>query len=428
MFSERCREARHRTPHRPKHKWTGKQAAFYIPRNLSLEMFREPLRLPICYILNLLHWKYVCWRADEDGYVRLLSNLITRVLRNDWTEVREQLVAAGIVEWDQTTARGKAYGYRLAESYRKTHRIFCTDDGLNARIEAAYAREEKSRLPIHRWLQAKLDWLDFDLDRALSLVATMRPDKDSPMDPDDYRARLAGQCQRLAGKDHYLVCDRFGRVHTLLTSLPKELRGCLSVRGRPLVGWDLANSQPLIAGLVARQFFRSVDARYRLTNSTFGQEANPYHKGVSMMEVGAALPPDVDKYIRCCEEGRLYESLDADRERVKKAFLTIMFGPNRYRSPMKTAFAGAYPAIARMFHELKRKDHTRAAWIMQNREARIFISAICGRIREERPSLPVYTIHDGVYTVPDGLEYIRRVIESTFGRLGVKPCLRRTGA
>ena len=38
------------------------------------------------------------------------------------------------------------------------------------------------------------------------------------------RARVRGQCERFANKDHSLSVDKYGRVHTQFTSLPSRLR------------------------------------------------------------------------------------------------------------------------------------------------------------------------------------------------------------
>jgi hypothetical protein len=55
----------------------------------------------------------------------------------------------------------------------------------------------------------------------------------------------------------------------------------------------------------------------------------------------------------------------------------------------------------------------------------VFICGVCRRVMRERPDLPVFTIHDCIYTVPGGAEYVRGVIVDEFGRLGVRPRLER---
>ena len=214
-------------------------------------------------------------------------------------------------------------------------------------------------------------------------------------------------------------------VDTALTSLKKELRTCLKVNGQRLVGLDLANSQPLIAGLVAQQFHRSNKAAVRLRDRIFKDKSNPYHRRHLQQSDTDRL--DLKRYIEICEKGQLYESLmenGDDRDRVKCRFLTSMYGKNNWCDPLKDRLTRLYPSVAGMLTFLKAHDYRHAAHVMQNAEAVIFIHSIADRIRQERPDLPIYTIHDSILTTPDTLDYVRSIILETFERLGVYPLLR----
>lgn len=414
---------------------SGSQAAFYVPVGFDSSEFPPPERDYAHYVLNLLHWRYVNWRADEAGFVHLMWKYVTRVIPRDWwPTIRRRLTddereGGPVVEWDYRAARGKAFGFRLAPGYRKVRRVVCTNDGLNRRIRNLTAERDRTLLPVHRWLVCHLDRLDFDLDRALSVVSTLRPDRRETEDSTiEYRVRLVGQCERLAGGDRYLVCDRFGRVHTPVTSLPRHLRCCLSVGGEPLAGLDLANSQPLVAGLLARRFCRSRSVRSRMCGATFEGAGNPYcYKALADLGDHPDVPADVRAYLRCCAAGTFYESFTpsgGDRDRVKRGFMSVLMGPNRYRGPVKAAFAARYPTVAGMLRDLKRKEHARAAWLLQNLEATVFIHAVCGRLMDRRPDLPVFTVHDCLFTVPGGLASVRAAVLEEFGQLGVVPTLK----
>jgi hypothetical protein len=91
---------------------------------------------------------------------------------------------------------------------------------------------------------------------------------------------------------------------------------------------------------------------------------------------------------------------------------------------MKARLKAKYPAVARMLHDLKRRDHSRAACLMQNYEATLFIHRVCGRIMKERPDLILFTIHDSILTTRDNVAYVKRVFTEEFNRVGISPCLR----
>jgi hypothetical protein len=318
----------------------------------------------------------------------------------------------------------KSYGYRLAAAYLTVRRTVCTDPELNRKIWRYEQERDRALLPVHCWLRGHLGLLKFDAARARRIVATMHPDPDSELTLEEYQCALAGICHRMAAGDHWLVCDPYGRVHTPVTSLPRQLRCCLSVAGEPLVGWDVKNSQPLMAALLACRFVRSKDARHRLGRATFAGMGNPYcYESLGRAAGRDAQPADLVAYLGSCERGEFYESFGGDRDRVKRAMLTILMGPNHYRSRDKAAFEAKYPTVAEMLETLKRKDHCRAAWLLQNLEATLVIYGACRLVRDKWPDLPVYTIHDCLYTVPSGKRVVHNAILEAFARAGVQPRL-----
>jgi hypothetical protein len=86
-------------------------------------------------------------------------------------------------------------------------------------------------------------------------------------------------------------------------------------------------------------------------------------------------------------------------------------------------FEATYPTVAGTLCALKRKDHRRAAWLLQNLEATVIIYGACRRVMAERPDLPVYTVHDCLYTIPSGASLVRDAILEAFGRAGARPRL-----
>jgi hypothetical protein len=402
-----------------------KPLAFYVPVNLDPTVIRKGQRQLAAFFLNLLHWRWCCWQADANGWIRLKQEYITRVIPPDvWPALRDRLIGRRIVQHKDLWTPGKCcMGYRVAPEYRKTKRIECTDPELAERIRQVYASESVPLLPVHRWLLDKLEHLDFDLERAERIISTMEPDADSPMPVDEYRDLLIGTAQRLADRDHRLTCDRFGRVHTVVTRLAKELRCCLRVDGQPLIGLDLGNSQPLIAGVVARQYYRSNMTAMRLRDRVFSDHGRPYHLRTPDRTEPDPKRPDLEQYIETCEAGRLYESLmgpSDDRDRAKTRFLTTMYDRNRKGNRALSP----YPSVEKMLTALKRKDYRHAAHLMQNCEACLFIGTIAERLRAESPDLPVYTIHDSILTVPAGVEHVRATILNVFGRLDIHPTLK----
>ena len=400
-----------------------KPPAFYVPVRMNPKILPKEQRQYAAFFLNLLHWKWCCWQAEADGFIRLKQEYILRVIPQEiFHPIRRRLVGRGIVEFDATWVPDtRCQGYRLADAYRKTKRIVCRNKELAERIQKLYTAERGPCLPVHRWLESKLDLLTFDWERAQEVIAKMQPDDDSSLAVEEYRQAVAEACQRLAHADHWFHCDDYGRCHTPVTNLPKELRCCLSVDGQPLVNLDLANSQPLMAGIVAAEYYGSKRKAARLLARRFGGK-NPYCGRTP--QTAATQKPDLANYLKVCEEGRLYESLmlpGEERERFKREFFGMMYGKKRRRG---SRLEVAYPAVAEMLARLKRRDYRHAAHLMQNVEATLFIHCVCGRLMQEEPTMPVYTIHDSVLTTPEYVGTARKAIREVFGRLGLQPTIR----
>jgi hypothetical protein len=113
-----------------------------------------------------------------------------------------------------------------------------------------------------------------------------------------------------------------------------------------------------------------------------------------------------------------------DRGRVKRRFLTAMYGKNHWQDSIKHQLSKHYPSVAGMLKSLKRHNYRHAAHVIQNAEATIFIHVICNRIRNDRPDLPIFTIHDSILTVPSAAPYVKSVILDEFGKLGIHPILK----
>jgi hypothetical protein len=458
-----------------------KPAAFYKPVALDLETVPGHLRWHVLYLLNLIHWRWVSkrqWlerRDDPERYVPLKTHYLRRVMTQALLpEVKRLLLDRGVIECDGVFRAGsKCLGYRLTPAYRKTERVVCTDDAYSRKIQEVYAREGKGLQAVHGWLRGNLGRLEMDPGKAGRVLATLRPRRRG-VSTAEYRLMLAEQCRRIAHKDHFLEVDDYGRVHTLVTSLKRELRACLGVRDedgalQPLVGLDLANSQPLIAGVVALRYHGgSSTSRGRLLKASYGEGTNPYHAAAQSLRAlrkeqqGAergkggtdayywdreipsqtkegsygsrdplGFPEDLGEYLRVCEAGQFYRSLTRkgeDVQRNKRRVLVAFYRPNRSKGRaanlMLPRLRAQYPSVANMLREMKRKDHARAAHVMQNYEATLFIHVICNRIRGECPSLPLFTIHDSLLTTPEHVEYVKGIIREEFARLGVRPSLK----
>jgi hypothetical protein len=430
-----------------------KRAKFYKPRDFDPSEFGfEPHEeYAVYYFLNLVRWKRIHWQSDAEGFSRLKYDYLERVVgRGLLKRLRWRLHNHGVIDWSHDSEEGKqCCGYRIRRRYSKCRweLVVCEDEALNRRIQRVYGEGSVVPFEVQKWLASKLDLIEFDMPRARSIVSKLPYDPDDlghdglcrklyrPKTAKEYHRILRDQCREIADHiDTWSVC-RFGRFHTAVTRLSRALRCCVSVGGQRLVELDVANSQPLFLGIVAREYYRSRMARKRLLGRTFDRPEDVYRYGRRTEENCQPCNNEgVEEYIRGCEEGTFYESLmddtgdKAERDRVKKAVFTeVFFGPNKTKRPrpLKQRFTKRHPAVAKVLRELKRKDYRQSAWVLQNAEATLVIERICGRIMRERPDTVLFTIHDSLLVLPKDAKYVKSVVEDEFGKSGVKALVRQ---
>ncbi len=421
--------------------------------------FKKELIPAAEYFMHTINQRRIGWHADESGFVNLKAEYLRRVMGRDvLIPVREELKNVGAIDYRKHFVPGvSSMQYRLMKPFQQSQFITCRDRGLLRRVRRVYTEEESRLLPVHRWLKTKLATFILDVERAQSIVSGMVPDMDSWIDADTYRALIGDQvtafADQLASGEVRLTCDEYGRVHTPLTNMPKSLRCCVSSPEGPLTGIDLANSQPLFAGMVARDYETSSDkARSRMRQwkplaKPYGMQSeackdpssqpNKFKASITMAEKSQPLliatscddrllgTADLKEYLELCCRGRLYEELkpsDLERNDFKRhIFRDVFFGADRHPSTLRETFAERFPTVARVIRELKESDYRRLAWLMQHQESTLFIGRVCRRIKAERPSLPLATVHDSLVTTEEHLSFVQTLALDEFKKLGMVP-------
>ena len=410
-------------------------------------------------LLHTIHRRWISRRGDRTGTVPLkhsyLRKLVPKVV-----QVRSRLTQDGIINVDERYVPGlHSMGYRINPEFRSTRIATYENAVLARRIAQSRAGDEGRLLPVHRSLRKKLALLEFDLQRALAIVSEIDqvPPKrrKQALTLTDYHLILSGQCRSLYEELTFgspeLHRDKHGRVHTSISRLPGIVRGCLSVDGEPLVGCDLKNAQPLILGFVAARFLACRRTRHKLLNYK-PLDKNPYgrHRKGGEGEDAFFITTTREKlqmlaakgvygnrlrdisslfeYLNVCQSGLLYESLVTQRqgrESVKNQLLIDMNDDGSDTSSVMKRFERTYPSVFDVMTALKKDNHRRLSWILQNQEARLFIGRICGRLVREAPEIPVVTVHDSIMTTPSHFETVKAVAMEEFAKLGLRPTFKR---
>ena len=125
----------------------------------------------------------------------------------------------------------------------------------------------------------------------------------------------------IAGKFKVSRPNPNSRVYTNITNLAREYRPFLRLNGEPLIGFDIANSQPLIAAILFRRY--------------------------SIKEYGV-IKDDVMEYQSICENGKFYEyfmdlnGIDTTCEEARTEFKKEFFSKVFYTKEIEPFFISSF--------------------------------------------------------------------------------------
>jgi hypothetical protein len=354
----------------------------------------------IKYVLHLLHLRRVIYDLAKDEFVELKMAYLKAIIP-EAPLVMNLLLEAKVCERDDEFIVGvKSYGYRIkSEDLRNAprKRIPLEDPRLMKRL--AERRKQETKAPVHRWLRDQLYRIALgEIDETflrqvanLSLLESGRGTLEDKVE--SYRYALGmindGYC--------YATVNDHGRLHTNITNLKRELRSVLRVSGQSLMEIDIKGSQLLFLGLEMAK------------------------EGVNCGDFLKRCQEDVYKYVA--------DNAKTTRDEVKKRITQrALFSKNTdpcQHTEVKRAFDRLFPEVAKYVWKAKnvRDGNKLLAQRLQKAESNFMLLTVCERIRQERKTTFITSIHDSLLFRPMDYEYVHRILTEEFTKLGVHPRL-----
>jgi hypothetical protein len=365
--------------------------------------------------------------------------------KSSWIEVADN--GAYIVG-----ARSKRY--RLGQSLRGRKLIPYTI--TDPRVIDFLTRHEVERperegwAPIHYELERQLDRISVD---------TARISADVMASPNAECATEAIGCRNFS----CVVCD-FGRFHSIVTAMRKELRRCLLIDGQSTNEVDITACQCVIVGWLACLDATGIVPANEQARSGTGKlkkarrakiiaphptlPARPtgittiLSPLISRFAYGSSgwidgVPSDLRDFVEASRDGSIYEliaglwgiptpmSPEARREVKGRVFRSVLFGriPNEHFDNYEDfrAIAGRFPSLVDYLCKMKldTRDHGVVARQAQRVESGLMIGQVCWRFLAENPGRGLATVHDWVVVNRPLAESARRIIADEFGAIGM---------
>jgi len=395
----------------------------------------------------------------------------------------EYLKDIRVIDCDESYHINREYSWveTYCKSYRYSEKYFPEGTGwykyviydpdlvLKHKNRFMFSGNERPEWKQYGRLKDVLDYIRIDIDDAKSALESLYP---SDEDTVDMQLELV---RRLRYKGLWTFkIGKTGRLYTPLSNLNKNLRPLIRVQREPLVEIDIKSSIPFMSLVL----FDNKRLKRNKTVRKILEDANPTLRytylskrlvdvktnilqnweSKSFLFMGDSIsysnrnsyPYNIRNYIELVQSGDVYEYM-ADkwnqdnevvklynRKSAKKALLTILNQPSNFRSPEREVFEREFPDVALTFSRLnsgyvrtnkgkgkakKRKDDIDCpfAYFTQKMEAHIVLDLVVGSLLKKNPNLPLYTIHDAIYTTKENVDTVKdKLTSETLKLTGLK--------
>ena len=369
-------------------------------------------------------------KGRRNGFVPLKSDYMRSIVgRHNWSLVRRLGMTHRFVECDEAFRPGiHSKGYRVLPPHDAVpwERRELDDASLSRRLNTWRRKRHEAVWEEIRAGKASVptNVCEFLLDRLQRLQLL----DDAPLDRFAPEVGIAADMIRRG--DWFFHPDPYGRIHTNLTNLKRELRPFLRADGVVVLqNLDIANSQPLFVGLLAKATRQPEEGGEGEERKEEGSRRRGLYVGqTDIAEV--TIPRDVLQYLELCEIGGLYQfvhdRLDNQRSftETKKRVLATLYDLDSHRNAIYRILGGHFPSLMEFIRQAKRDNHKHFARLAQRTESDFMFGQVVPRLMREQPDMFVGTIHDSVLAPALEAEYVRGVMMSEFGRLGVTPRVR----
>jgi hypothetical protein len=394
----------------------------YNPKNFdpleilptSLHNFADDAR----YFVHKLYVGRIFNKRNKKSFIPLKTEYLRRIMsERKLPLIREALIKNGVVITDGYWIQGrKAIGYMLNEKFNvRSKLIEVKNKRLIKKIKLYEGLEIKGKkLDVHEHLYKYLQQVKIDYDQAILSIE------------DDFNINELSVAM-IRDKQWFFIADKHGRVHTNISNLKSKLRTNLRWNNQTLTNIDIHNSQPFFLGILLLNYY---------TNKGYLTSFNhPFPQPPpSLYPLRCDICPlDVINFINLVKDGEIYEyiavnagnEIENRKEFKQKLFREIFFCKNKpWETEYSRLFGKLFPNVYAVIKQLKQKDYTSLAKLLQKVESSFVINGVVRRCMEKYPEMPVFTIHDSIMTVEFWIDKLHSTILEEFNRVGIIPMLR----
>jgi len=236
----------------------------------------------------------------------------------------------------------------------------------------------------------------------------------------------------------YVKHDRYGRIHTNVTCMKKELRAsALRCDGKEVGEVDIKSSQiAFIVPVFKRYLEVFAEEDCEPSGDTFiqfrpfwreGQREYTMEKMSGELNVFSGLVNSHQIYEYFAKE--LSEDFDLDktvtRDEAKSGLVSFLFSPRYFdeerepvRAAVKRVWEDKFPTLLRCLYSMKQNCHAALAYELQKVESNFIFNRVCPRITNEL-GCPFCTVHDSVIVPKEFCGRLKKIMDAELAKLGI---------
>lgn len=432
-------------------------------------------------------------RKGKPFYVPLRSDILIYYLGTEYYKnIISWMIKAGLIECDGVYGRRiTSLGYKLADKYlrarfttieikdkvllKKSHRhLLATDDQQepSETVQGLVARFNGNRLTV-------------DADAAKEYIEGLYIKDEAKANRNtknrDFELTKAAQKRNnylllvdyLVNEQYPYIQDKQGRLHTVLTRMPKVLRGYIRIDSQTPVQVDMSNSQLFFTLYLlnlgnynrvgmekTNQFIwygctTSRSSVYNTIKSSvffkhgpqipkpalvFAYEASQgliYSRMVTALENNQVFPKSMNalrrrKWVKDSLLRQVYAEPESKKGTfsTRKGIMEVVKHQKLYlgnKGLLWDAFCKRYEMVAKVYAFIRKDGYKMLARVLQRIESHAIIECVCKRILNEYPYVPIYTIHDCLVTVPQHIDLVEGIMKEEIRIfVGEEPSVART--
>ena len=397
---------------------------------------------------------------ENNGYVNLNAHILQGYNKN-YEKYLRYLMQCRIIHCDRHFILGKkSRGFAIEENYQSdtVQEIIVQKLTLRKQVKKGISQLNEEKAQTQKGYPYLTKWFNenlcIDITAAKQTIDAIYPELPKPteglrgeakkgrVNKRSKRYKAVRSIDMFSEKAFYCKKDaNVGRFHSNLTNIKKELRQHISYGDKKLVNIDIANAQPLLSSLLLQKGFFDINSRFSINNIPtvikLFKNVHNYKRiiGDVIPYINLLLSQESEdskgfkQYLQIVQDGSFYAvafkmmfpNQAFDKKRVKEAVFQTFFSSNRFigqrKARPKKLFALAYPAVYEVFKRLKRDNHVILSHLLQRIESIIIIEHVCKRIADERPDLPIFSIHDSIATIQGEELYVKEVIKDEIWKL-----------